>query len=112
MGPCNDSYLAAIIATELAKALDCTVNDLPLSLALLHLEQKAAAFLLTLLLDMGVTNKRLGPSLPAYIIPKVLNVLVQNCNIMPATNAKDGIKNMIYSFTISSFWPSSASVLL
>jgi hydroxylamine reductase (hybrid-cluster protein) len=48
MGPCNDSYSAAVLATELAKALDCTVNDLPLSLALTHLEQKAAAFLLTM----------------------------------------------------------------
>jgi hydroxylamine reductase len=94
MGQCNDSYSAVVVATELAKALDCTVNDLPLSLALSHLEQKAAAVLLTLL-DMGVKNIRLGPSLPAYITPNVLNVLVQNYNIMPTTNAKNDIKNMM-----------------
>ena len=58
MGQCNDAYSAVVVATELAKALDCGVNDLPLSLALSHLEQKAAAVLLTLL-SMGVKNIRL-----------------------------------------------------
>lgn len=53
MGQCNDSYSAVVVATELAKALNCGVNDLPLSLALSHLEQKAAAVLLTLL-NLGV----------------------------------------------------------
>jgi hydroxylamine reductase len=60
----------------------------------LHLEQIAAAFLLTLL-DMGVKNVRFGPSLPAYITWKVLNVLLQNSNTMLTTNAKDDIKNMM-----------------
>lgn len=63
MGQCNDSYSAVVVATELAKALDCTINDLPLSLAVSHLEQKAAAVLLCLL-HLGVQNIRLGPSLP------------------------------------------------
>ena len=64
MGQCNDSYSAVVVALELAKALNCSVNDLPLSLAVSHLEQKAAAVLLTLL-NLGVKNIRLGPSLPA-----------------------------------------------
>jgi len=96
MGQCNDSYSAIVVATELAKALDCTVNDLPLSLCLClsHLEQKAAAVLLTLL-DMGVKNIRLGPSLPAYISPNVLDVLVQNYNIMPTGDVQGDIKMMM-----------------
>lgn len=90
MGQCNDSYSAVVVATELAKALNCGVNDLPLSLALSHLEQKAAAVLLTLL-HLGVKNIRLGPSLPAFITPAVLNVLVENYNLMPTTNVEDDI---------------------
>ena len=94
MGQCNDSYSAVIVATELAKALNCGVNDLPLSLALSHLEQKAAAVLLTLL-NMGVTNIRLGPSLPAYVTPNVLNVLVEKFNLMPTGNVHDDIRNIM-----------------
>lgn len=90
MGQCNDSYSAIVVTTELAKALDCGVNDLPLSLALSHLEQKAAAVLLTLL-NLGVKNIRLGPSLPAYVTPNVLNVLSQNYNLMPTGNYEDDI---------------------
>ena len=74
-----------MVATELAKALNCGVNDLPLSLALSHLEQKAAAVLLTLL-SLGVKNIRLGPSLPAYVSPGVLDVLVKEYNIMGTTD--------------------------
>mmetsp|Transcript_5084 Transcript_5084/g.12132 ORF Transcript_5084/g.12132 Transcript_5084/m.12132 type:complete len:619 (+) Transcript_5084:69-1925(+) len=94
MGQCNDSYSAVVVATELAKALDCGVNDLPLSLALSHLEQKAAAVLLTLL-QMGVKNIRLGPSLPSYVTPNVLDVLVGNFNLMPTTNAKSDIEQIM-----------------
>jgi len=94
MGQCNDSYSAIVVATALANALDCSVNDLPLSLALSHLEQKAAAVLLTLL-SMGVKNIRLGPSLPAYITPNVLDVLVQNYNIMPTGEAQADLESMM-----------------
>ena len=94
MGQCNDAYSAVVVATELAKALNCGVNDLPLSLALSHLEQKAAAVLLTLL-HMGVKNIRLGPSLPAYVTPNVLNVLVENYNLMPTGNVEEDIKNIM-----------------
>jgi len=95
MGQCNDSYSAIVVATELAKALKCSVNDLPLSLALSHLEQKAAAVLLTLL-SMGVKNIRLGPSLPAYVTPNVLNLLVKEYNLKGlGANAKDDLKDMM-----------------
>ncbi len=94
MGQCNDSYSAVVVATELAKALNCGVNDLPLSLALSHLEQKAAAVLLTLL-NMGVKNIRLGPTVPAYVTPNVLNVLVEKYNIMPTGKVQDDVKNIM-----------------
>lgn len=94
MGQCNDSYSAVVVATELAKALDCGVNDLPLSLVLSHLEQKAAA-VLTTLLSMGVKNIRLGPSLPAYITPNVLGVLAEKYNIMPTGNVQKDIKSIM-----------------
>ena len=83
-----------VVATELAKALNCTVNDLPLSLALSHLEQKAAAVLLTLL-SLGVKNIRLGPSLPAYVSPGVLDVLIKEYNIMGTTNHQADLDAMM-----------------
>jgi hydroxylamine reductase len=94
MGQCNDSYSAVVVALELAKALNCSVNELPLSLALSHLEQKAAAVLLTLL-HLGVKNIRLGPSLPAYVTENVWNVLVQNYNIMPIDSPENDLKAMM-----------------
>lgn len=94
MGQCNDSYSAVVVAQELAKALNCSVNELPLSLALSHLEQKAAAVFLTLL-SMGVKNIRLGPSLPAYLTPGVLDILVKNFHVMPTVDAKEDLKQMM-----------------
>jgi len=95
MGQCNDSYSAVVVAMELAKALNCGINDLPLSLAISHLEQKAAAVLLTLL-HLGVKNIRLGPRLPAYITPGILQVLVDKYNLMPVgADAKEDLKLMM-----------------
>jgi hydroxylamine reductase len=94
MGQCNDSYSAVVVATELAKALDCTVNDLPLSLALSHLEQKAAAVLMTLL-HLGVKNIRVGPTLPAYITPNVLKILSEKYNVMPTLDPQEDLKAMM-----------------
>jgi hydroxylamine reductase len=85
MGQCNDSYSAVVVATELAKALDCSINDLPLSLAISHLEQKAAAVLLTLL-SMGV---------PAYITPNVLALLQKEYNLMGTADADDDLLAMM-----------------
>lgn len=82
VGQCNDAYSAIQIASALAGAFECEVNELPLSMVLSWYEQKAVAILLTLL-HLGIKDIRLGPSLPAFITPNVLQVLVDNFNIMP-----------------------------
>lgn len=82
IGQCNDAYSAIQIAVALAKAFNCDINELPLSLILSWYEQKAVAILLTLL-SLGIKNIRLGPSLPAFISPNVLNLLIEKCNIQP-----------------------------
>jgi len=82
VGQCNDAYSAVQIAVALANAFGVGVNDLPLSFILSWYEQKAVCVLLTLLY-LGIKNIRLGPSLPAFVTPGVLQVLVDNFNIMP-----------------------------
>jgi hydroxylamine reductase len=82
VGQCNDAYSAVAIAMALAEALDVGVNDLPLSLILSWYEQKAVAILLTLF-HLGIKGIRLGPSLPAFITPNVLQLLVDNFEIKP-----------------------------
>jgi len=82
VGQCNDAYSAIQIAVALAGAFNCGVNDLPLSMILSWYEQKAVSILLTLL-HLGIKDIRLGPSLPAFITPAVLNVLVENFAIKP-----------------------------
>ena len=94
MGQCNDAYSAIQVAVALAKAFNCGVNDLPLSIVLSWFEQKAVAILLTLL-KLGVKNIRIGPSLPAFVSPNVLKVLVQNFNIMPITTPADDLKAIL-----------------
>ncbi len=82
IGQCNDAYSAIQIALALSKAFNLPVNELPLSLVLSWYEQKAVAILLTLL-HLGITDIRLGPTLPAFITPNVLDVLVKNFGIRP-----------------------------
>ena len=82
IGQCNDAYSAIRIALALSKAFNVGVNDLPLSLILSWYEQKAVAILLTLL-SLGIKDIRLGPTLPAFITPNVLDVLVKNFDIKP-----------------------------
>ncbi|CAB9519538.1 Hydroxylamine reductase [Seminavis robusta] len=94
MGQCNDAFSAVVVATELAKALDCSINDLPLSLAVSHLEQKAAAVLLTLL-HLGVKNIRLGPTLPAYLTPNVIKILQDEYNLMATGEPIDDLELMM-----------------
>ena len=84
IGQCNDAYSAIQIASALANAFNCGVNDLPLSMVLSWFEQKAVAILLTLL-HLGIKNIRLGPKLPAFVTPAVLNVLVEKFAIKPIT---------------------------
>jgi len=90
VGQCNDAYSAIQIALALAGAFNCGVNDLPLSLVLSWYEQKAVAILLTLL-HLGVRNIRLGPSLPAFISPNVLDVLVKNFDLKPIATADEDL---------------------
>lgn len=94
VGQCNDAYSAITIAVALADAFDCGVNDLPLSMVLSWYEQKAVVILLTLL-HLGIKDIRLGPSLPAFISPNVLNVLVENFNIMPIGTPEDDLKAIL-----------------
>lgn len=82
VGQCNDSYSALRIALALADAFECGVNELPLSMFVSWFEQKAAAVLLTLL-SLGITNIRLGPTLPAFLTPAVVDVLVEKFQLMP-----------------------------
>lgn len=94
VGQCNDAFSAVKIAMALADAFDCGVNDLPLSIVLSWYEQKAVVILLSLL-SLGIKDIRLGPSLPAFITPNVLNVLVENFNIMPTGDVDEDLKAMI-----------------
>lgn len=82
VGQCNDAYSAVRIAVALADAFGVGVNELPLSIVLSWYEQKAVAVLLTLL-HLGITDIRLGPTLPAFVTPNVLQVLVDTFRIKP-----------------------------
>lgn len=94
VGQCNDAYSAIKVAVALADVFGVGVNELPLSLVLSWYEQKAVAILLTLLY-LGIKNIRLGPSLPAFVSPNVLDVLVKNFNIMPITTAEKDLKAIL-----------------
>ena len=94
IGQCNDAYSAVQIAVALAGAFECGVNDLPLSIILSWYEQKACSILLTLLY-LGIKDIRLGPSLPAFITPNILNVLVEKFNIMPINTPDEDLKAIL-----------------
>jgi hydroxylamine reductase len=94
VGQCNDAYSAVQIALALASAFDVEVNELPLSIICSWLEQKAVAVLLTLL-NLGIKGIRLGPSLPAFLSPNVLDVLVQNFDIKPITTPDEDLKAIL-----------------
>ncbi|MBW1607561.1 MAG: hydroxylamine reductase [Deltaproteobacteria bacterium] len=94
VGQCNDAYSAVQIALALANAFECEWNDLPLSMVLSWYEQKACAILLSLLY-LGIKDIRLGPSLPAFISPNILNVLVEKFNIMPIQTPDEDLKAIL-----------------
>jgi hydroxylamine reductase len=94
VGQCNDAYSAVQIALSLANAFGVGVNELPLSLVLSWYEQKAVSILLSLL-HLGIKDIRLGPSLPAFITPNVLKVLIENFNIMPITTAEYDLRAIL-----------------
>ena len=94
MGQCNDAYGAIKVAAALAEAFGCGVNELPLSFVLSWYEQKAVCILLTLL-HLGIRNIRLGPSLPAFLSPNILNFLVENYGIGPVTTPEEDLKALL-----------------
>ncbi len=94
VGQCNDAYSAIKIAAALAEAFECGLNDLPLSMILSWYEQKAVAILLTLLF-LGIKDIRLGPSLPAFITPNVLGVLVDKFDIKPIATPDEDLKTIL-----------------
>jgi len=94
IGQCNDAYSAIQIAVALAGAFKIDVNSLPLSMILSWYEQKAVCILLTLL-HLGIKNIHLGPSLPAFVTPSVLNILVEKFNIRPVSTAKEDLKRIL-----------------
>jgi len=93
-GQCNDAYSAIQIAVALAGAFECGVNELPLSMVLSWYEQKAVCILLTLL-HLGIQNIKLGPTLPAFVTPAALNILVEKFNIAPTTTADKDLKQIL-----------------
>ena len=94
MGQCNDAYSAIKVAIALAEAFECDVNELPLSMVLSWYEQKAVSILLTLLY-LGIKNIHLGPTLPAFISPNVLNFLVENYGISPISTPEEDLKKLL-----------------
>ena len=94
MGQCNDAYSAIRVALALADAFECSVNELPLSMVLSWYEQKAVCILLTLL-HLGIQNILLGPTLPAFISPNVLNFLVEHYHIAPVDTPEHDIKKLL-----------------
>lgn len=94
MGQCNDAYSAIKVAIALAEAFECDVNELPLSMVLSWYEQKAVCILLTLLY-LGIKNIHIGPTLPAFISPNVLNFLVEDYGLSPIGTPEEDIKKLL-----------------
>jgi hydroxylamine reductase len=94
MGQCNDAYSAIQVAVALAKAFNCGVNELPLSMILSWYEQKAVCILLTLL-HLGIQNIKLGPTLPAFVSPNILKYLVEHYHIAPITTPEQDLKEIL-----------------
>lgn len=94
MGQCNDAFSAIKVAVALAKAFGCGVNELPLTLVLSWYEQKAVCILLTLL-SLGIKNILIGPSLPAFVSPNVLQYLVEHFNLTPISTPEADLKKIL-----------------
>ena len=94
VGQCNDAYSAIQIAQALAGAFNCGINDLPLTLVLSWYEQKAVCILLTLL-SLGIKNIYLGPTLPAFLSPNVVNYLVEQFDLHPISTPEKDLAEML-----------------
>ncbi|MCL2632190.1 MAG: hydroxylamine reductase [Coriobacteriia bacterium] len=94
MGQCNDAFSAIQVAVALAEAFECSVNELPLTLVLSWYEQKAVSILLTLL-ALGIKNIYIGPSLPAFVSPNILDVLVQEFDLTPISTPEADLQKIL-----------------
>lgn len=94
IGQCNDAYSAIRVALALSEAFDCGINDLPLTLVLSWYEQKAVCILLTLL-HLGIKHIYLGPTLPAFLSPNILDYLVKHFEIHPITTPEQDLAEML-----------------
>lgn len=94
MGQCNDAYSAIQVAVAVAGALGCGVNDLPLHYAISWFEQKATAVLLTML-HLGIRRIHLGPTLPQFLTPEVLGVLIEKFDIRPTGDVREDLDRML-----------------
>ena len=95
MGQCNDSYSAVRVASALAEAFGCGVNDLPLTLVLSWYEQKAVCILLTLL-ALGIKRIYLGPTLPAFLSETVVKTLVDTYQLQPITHPQQDLDAILH----------------
>ena len=94
MGQCNDAYSAIKVAIVLSEAFDCSVNELPLTLILSWYEQKAVCILLTLL-SLGIKDIYIGPSLPAFLSPNILNTLVDKFNLTAISTPEADLQKIL-----------------
>lgn len=94
MGQCNDAFGAVKVASALAEVFGCGVNDLPLTLVLSWYEQKAVCILLSLL-DLGIKNIHIGPTIPAFLSPGVLNILVEQYGLTPVSTPEEDLKKIL-----------------
>jgi len=94
MGQCNDAYSAIQVAIALANVFECGVNELPLTMVLSWYEQKAVVILLTLL-SLGIKNIYLGPTLPAFVSPFVLDYLVKNFGLTPTSTPEADLAKIL-----------------
>ena len=94
MGQCNDAYSAIQVAVALAEAFECGVNDLPLSIVLSWYEQKAVCILLTLL-ALGIKDMYIGPTVPAFFSPTVLNVIVEKFGLTPISTPEEDLNKIL-----------------
>jgi hydroxylamine reductase len=94
MGQCNDAFSAIQVAVAVAGALKVGVNDLPLHYAISWFEQKATAVLLTML-HLGIRRIHLGPTLPQFLTPEVLGVLVDKFDIRPTGDVHEDLARML-----------------
>lgn len=94
MGQCNDAFGAVKVALALSEAFQTDVNKLPISYAISWYEQKAVAVLLSLL-HLGIQDIHLGPNLPAFVSPAVLDALVSKFSIKPTMDMKGDLKHFL-----------------